>query len=75
MRKYARWPGLPTDLEHSRATGRRANRPRAPRDRIFAAREAAQLDDDQGAGPRLVVAADEFADRWGVWFGEQYAPE
>jgi hypothetical protein len=41
----------------------------------LAPREPAQLDDDQGAGPRLVVAADEIADRGGVWFGEQYAPE
>ena len=33
LREHARWPGLPTDLEHSRATGRRPKRPRGRRDR------------------------------------------
>jgi hypothetical protein len=33
MRKYARWPGLPTDLEPSCATGCRAKQPRGRRDR------------------------------------------
>ena len=32
-RKYTRLPGLPTDLEHSRATGRRGKRPRGRCDR------------------------------------------
>ena len=32
MREFGRWPRLPTDHEHSRATGRRAKRPRGRRD-------------------------------------------
>jgi hypothetical protein len=37
--ELCRWPGLPTDLEHSRTSGRPANRPRWRRDRYR--REAA----------------------------------
>jgi hypothetical protein len=49
IRKHARWPALPTDLEHSRATGRRPERPRGRRDRSRRKRAVASRPDDNNS--------------------------